>query len=384
MPSARHEASRLLAEHAVDGLIAVDEQGAVIVANPAARAMLGLPDEPVGTMVGRPPADGEEMELELVTGRVVEMRARAAELDGRPIWVLVVRDVTLRRQQDAARRVEEQRLKHLFESTGSRYLDIDLDTGQVTVSSAAADQLGLDPRIHAHSVSGLLSAFHPQDAERFEDLITSLDDTTDAVDFDYRPARDPQSSLTLAAKVIRSTDGRAVRLVGLQSDTSSLRERLTELEVKAFSDSLTGLANRDGMARWLESAEGPIGVIAIDLDAFKTVNDTHGHAAGDELLKEVAQRLLQSTRGGDLVARSGGDEFVVLTARTSAPVLAEMLARISRALNVGDLTIGGVQIALAASVGAATAATPAEVPWAVRTADRAMYRDKQTRTRRIS
>ena len=383
MPGSRHQASQLLAEHAVDGLIAVDEQGAVIVANPAARAMLGLPDEPAGTMVGRPPSDGEEVELELVCGRVVEMRARAAELDGLPVWVLVVRDVTLRRQEDASRRVEEQRLKHLFESTGSRYLDIDLSNGQVTVSSAAAEQLGLDPRLHAHSMSGLLQAFQPQDAERFEDLITGLDGSTDAVEIDYRPARDPLASLTLTAKVIHSADGRAVRLVGLQSDTSTLRERLSELELKAFTDSLTGLANRDGIARWLETAAGPIGVIAVDLDGFKPVNDAHGHGAGDELLKVVAERLTHSTRGGDLVARSGGDEFLVLTARTAAATLAEMLARISRALNVGDVLIGGVEVTLAASVGAATAPTPADVPLAVREADRAMYRDKQARSRRV-
>ncbi len=384
MPSSRHQASRLLAEHAVDGLIAVDEHGAVIVANPAARAMLGLPDEPAGTMVGRPPTEGEEVELELVCGRVVEMRARAAELDGRPVWVLVVRDVTLRRQEDATRRVEEQRLKHLFESTGSRYLDIDLSTGQVTVSSAAADQLGLDPRLHAHSMSGLLETFQPEDAQRFEDLITSLDGSTDAVEIDYRAARDPLASLTLTAKVIHSADGQAVRLVGLQSDTSTLRERLTELEVKAFSDSLTGLANREGMARWLDTAEGPIGVIAVDLDGFKAVNDARGHDVGDALLKAVAERLTHSTRGGDLVVRSGGDEFLVMTSRTAASTLAEMLARISRSLNVGDLTIGDARVALAASVGAATAPTLAEVPWAVREADRAMYRNKQDRTRRVS
>lgn len=380
MDVSRQEAGRFLAEHAIDGLLAVDEHGVVLEANPAARTLLGLPADPAGTSFGRPPSEGEELELELRGGQVVEMRARAAELDGRPIWVLVLRDVTLRREADAARRVEEQRLQYLFEATGSRYLDIDLATGQVTVSSAAAEQLGLDPRQHAHQMNRLLDVLQPEDAVRFEGLVEGLDDRSEHVEFQYSLAARPELSLTLTGKVIRTDDGRAVRLVGLQSDTSEMLERLTKLEVQAYTDSLTGLANREGMGRWMETAEGPVGVIAIDLDGFKAVNDIHGHAAGDELLTVVAERLTHSTRGGDLVARIGGDEFVVLTATSTASVLAEMVARISRALNSGAVKVGDVQLTPRASVGASTASTPADVPRAIRDADRAMYRDKRLRS----
>lgn len=84
-------------------------------------------------------------------------------------------------------------------------------------------------------------------------------------------------------------------------------------------DALTGLANRPHLMEWLDARlaecvqkDGSLGLIFIDVDRFKTVNDTMGHAAGDELLKEVARRLSASVRGGDLVARLAGDEFVVV------------------------------------------------------------------------
>ncbi|UWZ60077.1 GGDEF domain-containing protein [Dactylosporangium aurantiacum] len=111
-------------------------------------------------------------------------------------------------------------------------------------------------------------------------------------------------------------------------------ELLEETWRLAHADPLTGLANRRAFMAALDTAlgVGGGGVLFIDLDGFKTVNDTLGHAAGDELLTAVAARLTAQARTGDLVARLGGDEFVVLAHGTSgADTLPELTGRIQRA-----------------------------------------------------
>jgi len=153
-----------------------------------------------------------------------------------------------------------------------------------------------------------------------------------------------------------------------------------------MTDPLTGLANRPAFdhrlaIEWERAAryQRPLGVLVVDLDGFKEVNDTQGHAAGDEVLRRVGASLARRVRGADLAARLGGDEFVVLAPETSAAGLAR-LAELVRGV-VEELPVG-------VSVG-----------WAERTdgdadaaamlirADEAMYEDKELRNparRRVS
>jgi diguanylate cyclase (GGDEF)-like protein len=113
---------------------------------------------------------------------------------------------------------------------------------------------------------------------------------------------------------------------------SSLMAREDSL-YRAHHDSLTGLLNRAGLAenlRRFDASRQPYGVFYLDLDGFKPVNDTHGHETGDRLLAAVADRLQSCTRKGDLVARVGGDEFIVVAPTvppSEAPTMAERLVR---------------------------------------------------------
>jgi len=162
-------------------------------------------------------------------------------------------------------------------------------------------------------------------------------------------------------------------------DATELQEQLVH---EAYHDALTGLASRALFReRVLESLErGPAGagpaVLLLDLDGFKEINDSLGHAAGDALLVQVAARLRAAVREGDTVARFGGDEFAVLvesgTARADAEAVA---ARIAAALEE-PVRLGERELRVAVSIGLACGADAADTDQLLRNADLAMYRAK--------
>ena len=181
----------------------------------------------------------------------------------------------------------------------------------------------------------------------------------------------------------------AIRNVAL---VDALRDSREAFAHQARHDPLTGLANRVRLhERIAHALGGPaperVSVLVLDLDGFKRVNDSLGHAAGDALLVQVAARLLGSTRGSDTVARLGGDEFAVLLENTRGPDDSMQVAeRILQALRVpfvldgADAVVGtSVGIARAATDGAVTPgadADAARVDALLRDADLAMYRAK--------
>jgi diguanylate cyclase (GGDEF)-like protein/PAS domain S-box-containing protein len=167
-------------------------------------------------------------------------------------------------------------------------------------------------------------------------------------------------------------------------DVSERKELEDRLRHQAFHDDLTSLANRVLFNERLEHAlvravrsDCPVTVLIIDLDDFKTVNDSLGHPVGDELLREAASRLDEAMRGADTVARLGGDEFgVILDDSVSGIEGEQAAARILEVLGA-PFHLAGYSVTVSASVGIANAfpgeATPAEL---IRDADLAMYSAK--------
>lgn len=165
-------------------------------------------------------------------------------------------------------------------------------------------------------------------------------------------------------------------LVDTGVDLADVRARLDRETAHATRDPLTGLTNREGLQRWLggsalDGLEMPlIGVVMIDLDGFKAVNDTHGHDTGDRLLQLVAAALTDCTRPGDLVTRWGGDEFLVLCPGAEGAELEQLASRMVAA--VAGATIGDVGVgASAGTLGCRRRPLPTVA------ADRAMYAAKQ-------
>jgi diguanylate cyclase (GGDEF)-like protein len=157
-------------------------------------------------------------------------------------------------------------------------------------------------------------------------------------------------------------------------DREGLYRRLTH---QARHDNLTGLPNRTVLEERLDAlraGDEPYALMMVDLDRFKHVNDTFGHAVGDQLLQVIAGRLDECLRGPDLVVRFGGDEFVVLVERCPEPAVAEELAcRIEAAIR-RPVTIDDLVLEIGASVGVAfDEPTPER---ALSAADAAMYAAK--------
>jgi len=165
------------------------------------------------------------------------------------------------------------------------------------------------------------------------------------------------------------------------------KRKVARLTRQAFTDALTGLPNRalladrlDNMLARAKRNGSLVGVLFIDLDGFKQVNDSIGHAAGDQLLQRVAERLTGALRRGDTVARVGGDEFVVALDNLGRPEDAETVAENIEALIAHPYRIQGCPVQISASIGIAFLGADADdIDGLLRHADQAMYRIKRAR-----
>lgn len=189
---------------------------------------------------------------------------------------------------------------------------------------------------------------------------------------------------SLTAKPLHDERGRAVGWRGVGADITQARKARDDLAVMANYDSLTGLANRHRFSTVLNQmatdgagARSPCCLMFLDLDNFKTVNDTLGHGVGDQLLKVVAKRLKSCIREGDLLARLGGDEFAFLSLLRMNRDEAEVLARRLVAALSEPVQLDGVLVEVSTSVGVALAPEDGQDPQALlQCADLALYAAK--------
>jgi len=207
----------------------------------------------------------------------------------------------------------------------------------------------------------------------------------------WLPIRHPDGTLRAGLGVLRETSG-ALRqqeinlLTELAAVAASVLETgmlLDEMHFQAHHDALTGLANRRLLSKHtsqaLKAAAGAgkrVALFMLDLDNFKTVNDTLGHNAGDELLQQVAARLTACTRDGDTIARLGGDEFVVVAPGADEHIAAALAERMMHRLRP-PVALGRQSVSVRLSIGIALSGTDGDCAHELMTAaDAAMYAAK--------
>ena len=234
--------------------------------------------------------------------------------------------------------------------------------------------------------TSLFARMHPEDAERAQTLLAqTCADSGSGLNAEFR-LRYADDSWRWSEAILTNRLGEP-NIEGLVLTCRDISERKTfeeQLAHQAFHDALTGLPNRALFMERLGHAlararrrRTPVGVLFLDLDNFKVVNDSLGHDAGDRLLVAVAERLASCIRPDDTVARLGGDEFTLLLEDPADEgEISEVAERIAEALLV-PLTVGGREVFTTGSVGIAVSrgdyATPDEL---LRDADTAMYRAK--------
>jgi diguanylate cyclase (GGDEF)-like protein/PAS domain S-box-containing protein len=165
------------------------------------------------------------------------------------------------------------------------------------------------------------------------------------------PIRDEQGAITGAVEVF--SDNSATRDVLLK-----LEKRACELEALAYSDPLTGVANRRYFELKIQQAieeieifDRPYGLILIDLDDFKAVNDSYGHAAGDAVLKQTCETLLHCLRPSDVLGRWGGDELVILARDVTSDSLEQLAGRCRQVVSETSIPMSGGQVNVKISLG---------------------------------
>lgn len=169
--------------------------------------------------------------------------------------------------------------------------------------------------------------------------------------------------------------------------TKELSIRNTELERLADTDCLTGIWNRRGFMRLAdqeirraERYRKPFAVLFVDLDDFKTINDVYGHAAGDEALKTVVSQMTHQLRDGDVMARIGGDEFVLLLLETSVEGAVKMADRLCAGVVTAFAENSGADFRLTLSIGVAQWQQHESIDQLLARADAALYEAKAAKT----
>ncbi|MGW0822875.1 putative bifunctional diguanylate cyclase/phosphodiesterase [Streptomyces sp. NPDC002845] len=328
-----------------------------------------------------------------------DLRARAARLQSAMAagYARGLRERTLAEQEAISRaaleaqgavakalHASEARFRAVFEGAAIGIGIADLEGNVLQINGALQRMFGVaDQTMGGRNVTDWT---HPEDAPQvwrlYEELVSGEREHYHVEKAFYRP--DGTVLWTnLTVSLLRDADGRPQYQLALMEDTTERRLLNLRLRYEATHDALTGLPNRtlffERLEKALSAGDGQrFGLCYLDLDGFKTINDSLGHAAGDRLLVEVADRLQScATAPGEMVARLGGDEFVALTTGPDTQREVDDLAdRIMNAL-VTPVRIDGRELLVRGSIGIVEGPAgergPAEV---LRSADITMYRAK--------
>lgn len=407
---AQEEHFRLLAEYGSDVVFRASRRGTPQWVSPSVREILGWePDELIGrdirTLIH--PDDlprTVEVNDRINAGERGEVECRLRTARGTYRWVaLVARPVAdatgrivgrvgsardIQREVEARRALtrSEQRFRQAMECAPVGMAILDLNRHFVQVNPALCSILGRDERwLLDHSLADVLAPdYEREDRRQREALLSgairSVSHETCLMRADGSPVW-VEHSLAL----LLDDDGTPQSFVSQYSDVTAARMGREQLAYLADHDALTRLLSRGALLRAVDriAAHPPrtgdrLGALFIDVDRFKDVNDTFGHAIGDQLLTEVAQRIMASARTDDLVARLGGDEIVVALPGVHSTADAERVAAKIQARMAEPIRIDGVRIPTTVSIGVAVRTLEDDPETVIQLADKALYRAKRT------
>jgi diguanylate cyclase (GGDEF)-like protein/PAS domain S-box-containing protein len=302
-----------------------------------------------------------------------------------------IRYAVARHEAEASLRASEERYALALAGARDGIWDWDLLRDEIHFSARWFEllQLPLDTADRRPAV--WLDRVHPDDRIGLEQALrVHVDGETPYVEHEHRISTGTGHTLWVLCRgvAVRDQSGRATRIAGSMTDISDRKLAETRLMHEALHDTLTGLPNRTLFLDRLDMAlkqqrrdsTRSFAVLFLDIDGFKTTNDSLGHTAGDELLVQFGSRLRSFLRPGDSIARLGGDEFAILLADVASPQEVTRVAeRIQETLSLRFL-VGSKELYAGASVGIALSNGSYDRPGdLLRDADTAMYQSKNSR-----
>lgn len=364
VPTSLSDDTRTLLDQLPDAILVSDTRGRVQYANAAAYTLLGADLSAltnVHTLQDAASESSVEFNIEGASGepRTLELRSITTQWRDRPHRLAVVRDVSRRAQSEA-------RL-HLLQRS------IEASSNGIIITGGAEDDY---PILYINPAFSRMTGYSQDDVLGKNCRILQGPDTEEERRREIREALEAQREVSVVMRNYRhdgepfwndlyiapvpDEQGEVGHFVGILNDISAQRAAQSEMAFNASHDVLTGLPNRSLLEDRLEQAlrlvvrhRLSLAVLVINLDGFKPVNDSLGHRTGDQLLVAVADRLGQSLRPGDTVARLGNDEFAVLLPDLAVPedsvgIVEKLLARLSE-----PYPIDQHQLYITASIGIA-------------------------------
>jgi diguanylate cyclase (GGDEF)-like protein/PAS domain S-box-containing protein len=419
LPSRRHDTlRRLIVENLTDVVLFFDMRRELLYATPSFEALTGLHADDAACHVheglGIHPDDASRMcslWVDLWDGEAyagAEFRVVAADGterwctsagaavrdgEGRQVGVQIRHaDVTGRRHIEERVRQSEERARSIVATTSDAFVATDAD-GLVMEWNRAAELLfGWEPE-EAVGVPFAELVLGEKDGEAVNALMGRYRELGDRSGFEagteVRARRRDGSELIAEMTLWPIGSGERASFNAFVTDITERKSREQAVEHMAFHDRLTGLPNRahletrvaDALASVDAGRTGEAALLFLDIDRFKHVNDTMGHDAGDELLRQVAERLRRGARSHDVVARLAGDEFVVLLTDLPAPGAVQAAAYVAdriRAALTEPYDLPGGSFSTTASVGVAVYPEDAhDAAGLFKAADEVMYEQKR-------
>jgi diguanylate cyclase (GGDEF)-like protein/PAS domain S-box-containing protein len=307
-------------------------------------------------------------------------------------FVVLLDDITERKQTETALQDSEARYQDLYENAPDMYLSVEPQTGRILQCNRTVLRV---TGFAKHDLIGrpVFDLYHPDCLDTARQAMHHFMKIGNVHDVELQICRQDGSRISVSLNVtaVRDATGNIVQSRSSWRDITERKRLEEQLQQQATTDGLTGIANR---RRFIDLAtveikrsvrlNHPLAMAIMDLDHFKSINDTYGHVIGDQALIALTRICQGNIREIDLLARFGGDEFVVLFPETTAGEAQAVMERLRLALNAQPIDLRGKPVALTISVGIAGLASESmSLDTLLDHADHALYQAKDAGRNRV-